>query len=277
MSYKTILAVVRVDHDESDLRGMIELCREVEAHLSILVVQLAPPPPMGDAGIVPTIWLDDRKDEVIRLEAYVATLNEVLSNAGVSYSVEGKFTEMANAHHELGERARYADLTIVTYGLKLDPDLKSRAIDGCLFNSRSPILLAPSHGRMSLRPKNLMIAWDSSLEAALAVRAARELIAQAETVRIVLVDPKAEAWENGREPGADIGQYLARHSTAVEVDRLSSMRRPVAEVLEQHACDMSADMIVLGAYGHSRLRERIFGGVTRSMIGGSNIPVFMVH
>ncbi len=63
----------------------------------------------------------------------------------------------------------------------------------------------------------------------------------------------------------------------VGVDRLTSMGRPVAEVIQQHAVDMAADMIVMGAYGHSRIRERIFGGVTRSMIEGSAVPVFMIH
>jgi nucleotide-binding universal stress UspA family protein len=277
MSYKTILAVVRVDQEERDLRDAIELCREVDAHLSVVVVQLAPPPPMGDAGIVATVWLDERQDEQARLEAYVAKVDEMLSATGISYSLEGRFTEIAGAGEELGERARYSDLTILGAGLKLDPDLMSRAIDGCLFNSARPILLAPSAGRMSLRPRNVMIAWDSSLEAALAVRAALDLISQAESVRIVLVDPKAGTNKNGQEPGAEIARYLARHSTAVNVDQLSSMGRPVAEVLQQHAADMSADMIIMGAYGHSRIRERIFGGVTRSMIEGSKIPVFMVH
>ncbi|URK87761.1 universal stress protein [Rhizobium sp. RCAM05350] len=209
MPYKTILAVVRVDQEERDLHDAIELCREVDAHLSVVVVQLAPPPPMGDAGIVATVWLDERQDEQKRLEAYVAKVNEMLSTTGISYSLEGRFTEIANAGDELGERARYSDLTIMGAGLKLDPDLKSRAIDGCLFNSARPILLAPSHGRMSLRPRNVMVAWDSSLEAALAVRAALDFIAQAESVRIVLVDPKADTNKNGQEPGADIARYLA--------------------------------------------------------------------
>ena len=277
MSYKSILAVVRVDQEESDLRDAIELCREVDAHLSVVVVQLAPPPPMGDVGIIATVWLDERTDEQARLDADVARVNGLLSAAGISYSLEGRFTEIANAGDELGERARYSDLTVMGAGLKLDPDLKARAVDGCLFNSARPILLAPNAGKMSLRPRNVMIAWDSSLEAALAVRAALDFISQAENVRIVLVDPKADVDKNGQEPGADIARYLAHHSRAVSVDQLTSMGRPVAEVIQQHAADMSADVIVMGAYGHSRISERIFGGVTRTMIEGSAVPVFMVH
>ena len=277
MSCKTILSVVCVNQDEHDLLDAVELCREIDAHLSVVVVQLAPPPPMGDAGVIGTVWLDERKDEQARLDCYVAKVSDMLAETGISFSLEGRFTEIASAGDELGERARYSDLTVMGSGLTSDPDLKSRAIDGCLFNSARPILLAPSRGKISLKPKNVMIAWDSSLEAALAVRAALDFIAQAATVHIVLVDPKAEIRKNGQEPGADIARYLARHSAIVNVDQLSSMGRPVADVLQQHAMDMSADMIVMGAYGHSRIRERIFGGVTRSMIEGSKVPVFMVH
>jgi len=277
MSYKSILAIVGVDQDERDLHAAVELCREVAAHLSVVVVQLAPPPPMGDAGVIATVWLEQSRTEQERLGADVVRLNELLSQTGISCSVEGKFLAMANAGDDLGERARYFDITVIGSALKFDPDLKSRAVDGCLFNSARPMLLASSKGTLSLRPKTVMIAWDSSLEATRAVGAALDLIIQAETVRVVLVDPKADTRENGEEPGADIARYLARYSAAVSIDQLPSMGRPVAEVLQQHAMDISADMIVMGAYGHSRIRERIFGGVTRSMIEGTAVPVFMVH
>ncbi|OJF92758.1 universal stress protein [Pararhizobium antarcticum] len=277
MSYKSILAIVGVDQDARDLQVAVELCRELDAHLSVVVAQLAPPPPMGDAGIIATVWLEQSRAEQDRLEADVVRLNMLLSQTGISFSAEGMFGPMANAGDDLGERARYSDLTIIGAALKFDPDLKSRAVDGCLFNSARPILLMPETGTASLRPKTVMIAWDSSLEAARAVGAALDLIIQAETVHVVLVDPKAATRENGEEPGADIARYLARYSDAVSIDRIPSMGRPVAEVLQQHAADISAGVVVMGAYGHSRIRERIFGGATRSMIEGVAVPVFMVH
>lgn len=277
MSYKSILAVVGLDEEARDLLEGVELCREIDAHLSVAVVLLAPPPPMGDAGVIATVWLEQSRAEQERLEAYVVKVNELLSQTGISYSVEAEFAAIASAGDDLGERARYSDLTIIGSGLKFDPDLKSRAVDGCLFNSARPILLASGKKPMSLRPKTVMIAWDSSLEATRAVGAALDVITQAETVRIILVDPKAGRRQNGEEPGADIGRYLAQHFASVSIDQLPSMGRPIAEVLKQHATDMSADMIVMGAYGHSRIRERIFGGVTLSMIDDANVPVFMVH
>ncbi len=155
---------------------------------------------MGDAGIVAAVWVDERQDEQAKLDAYVTGVATRLSATGISYSLEGRFIETAIAGDELGKRARYSDLTLMGAGLKLDPDLKSRAVDGCLFNSARPILFAPNTGKMSLRPKNVIVAWDSSLEAALAVRAALDFISQAEIVRIVLVDPKADVARVDRNP-----------------------------------------------------------------------------
>lgn len=96
-------------------------------------------------------------------------------------------------------------------------------------------------------------------------------------MHVTLVDPTAIGSASGREPGAEIASYLARHGVNVIVDRLPSMGRPVADVLKLHARDIGADMIVMGAYGHSRLRERLFGGVTKSMIEQCDVPVLMMH
>nr|WP_244422754.1 universal stress protein [Sinorhizobium meliloti] len=93
-------------------------------------------------------------------------------------------------------------------------------------------------------------------------------------VHLVLVDPKTK---NGEEPGADVATYLARHRVKVTVDRLPSAGGPVEEVLAQHARDTSAGLIVIGAYGNSRIRERVFGGVTKSMIDAPILPVLMVR
>lgn len=100
------------------------------------------------------------------------------------------------------------------------------------------------------------------------------MMRNAEGVNLVLVDPSTK---NGEEPGADVAAYLARHGVKVTVDRLPSAGLAVEEVLAQHARDTSADLIVIGAYGHSRIRERVFGGVTKAMIDAPTMPVLMVR
>ncbi|WP_245507170.1 universal stress protein [Rhizobium sp. PP-CC-3G-465] len=277
MSYKSILAIVRVDHSERELRDAVDFCAEADAHLSVLIVQLASPPPIGDAMIISSVWLEERESEKASLDAYIEKVKDIVSATGISCSVEGTYAEAASAEENLGMRARYSDLTIIGSDLELDRDLFSTAVEGCLFRSARPAILAPRGGGVSLRPAKVMIAWDSSLESARAVGAALDLISQAECVHVVVVDPNTGARKNGDEPGADIALYLSRHSANVIVDQLPAMGRSVAEVLQQHATDMGANMIVMGAYGHSRLRERVFGGVTKSMIASRETPVFMAH
>ena len=136
---------------------------------------------------------------------------------------------------------------------------------GCS-KSGTPLLIVPVGSTPTLRPKKVLLAWDSRIEAARAAHEAIDLLVEADDVNVTLVDPEATFGANGPEPGADIATYLARHGVKVTVVRLSSAKHSVADALRQHAVDISADLIVMGAYGHSRLRERIFGGVTKSMI-----------
>ncbi|TIT68729.1 MAG: universal stress protein, partial [Mesorhizobium sp.] len=107
------------------------------------------------------------------------------------------------------------------------------------------------------------------------VRESLDMLKGAEDVRLVIVDPIEDEFHHGEEPGADAAAYLARHGVKVTVDRLPSANHSVADVLRQHAGDVAAELMVMGAYGHSRLRERIFGGVTKSMLEGQSLPVFM--
>ncbi|TIQ01328.1 MAG: universal stress protein, partial [Mesorhizobium sp.] len=100
------------------------------------------------------------------------------------------------------------------------------------------------------------------LEASRAVRESLDLLPGADEVNLVMVDPVADEYRHGAEPGAAAAAYLARHGVNVTVDRLPSLDHSVVDVLRRHALDIAADLMVMGAYGHSRLRERIFGGVT---------------
>ncbi|MER9262815.1 universal stress protein, partial [Mesorhizobium sp. M0619] len=92
-----------------------------------------------------------------------------------------------------------------------------------------------------------------------------------------LVDPEATCTGNGTEPGADIDAYLTRHGARVSVDLLASAGKSAAAVLALHAVDTSADMIVMGACGNRRLRERLFGGVARWIVGKPPLPLFLAR
>lgn len=275
---KTILSIVGVDQADHDLRAAIDVCNEINAHLVVLIVSLAAPPPIGSyAEVVSDAWMQERERDRLNLTARVSSATELLARSGLSFDVTSKYLEAAWADDRLGERARYADLTVAGSELLADGRLKEAVMSGCLFQSARPVLVLPKGSNATLRPNRVLLAWDSRTEAARAVGYAIDLMRNADSVHIALVDPTASVLGSGAEPGADIAAYLARHGIRVTVDQLTGSGRPVADVLNQHAIDMSADLIVMGAYGHSRMRERIFGGVTKAMIDEAQLPVLMAH
>ena len=278
MAFKTILAVTAPDLDDSDLQMAVELCQENDAHLAVLVMVLAAPPPIGGyASVISEAWLEERQEDLDKLQQRTAAVSAFLAAEAVSSDVASAYQEEAWADETIGQRARYTDIVLLGPQLLSHPVLKGKVLEGSLFSSGKPMLLVPAGSTASLNPKRVMIAWDSRLEASNAVSSAMDLLSAADAVHMALVDPVEGESGHGAEPGADIATYLARHGVKVTVDRLPSQGRTVADTLRQHAIDVSADLLVMGAYGHSRLRQRVFGGVTRSMVDDPPLPVLLAR
>jgi len=279
MAFKTILTVAGPEAAwQGDLKLAAELCEQAEAHLSVLVLALAAPPPIGEyAAVVSDSWLRERQTDQKHLDARREEISAFVAASPVSGDVVSGYPEIAWADEMIGRRARYADLTLAGPGLLSTDTLREKVIEGALFWSAKPLLLVPEGARPTLNPKRVLVAWDTRIEATRAVREALELLAAADEVCLALVDPIEGERFHGDEPGADVATFLARHGVKVTVDRLPSENHSVADVLRRHAVDTDAEMLVMGAYGHSRLRQRIFGGVTRSMLENPPIPVFLAR
>lgn len=278
MTLKTILAITGTTAGDEDLAVATALCEEAGLHLSVLIVEPAPAPPTGEfAAMVSDGWIAQRQAGQTRLDERAAAVTAKLAATTVSADVTTAYPELAWADEIVGRRARYADLTLVGPGLPRNDMLGSRAIHGALFSSGTPLMIVPAGGRPTVAPRRVLLAWDAGVEAARAMHAALDLLSAAEAVHLTLVDPVEAETGHGAEPGADAATYLARHGCKVSVDRLPSGGRPIASVLRQHAIDVAADLIVMGAYGHSRLRERMFGGTTKSMIEDASIPVLFAR
>jgi nucleotide-binding universal stress UspA family protein len=177
----------------------------------------------------------------------------------------------------IGRRARYADITLLGPEVLADEWLKRKSIEGVLFHSGKPLLLAPLESSPTMKPRRVLVAWDSLLASSRAVREALDLITGADETRIVLIDPAKGEIYHGDEPGADIAAYLTRHGAHITVDRLPSENRTVPETLKEHATAVAADFLVMGAYGHSQFREYLFGGVTRAVLENPFMPTLMAR
>lgn len=277
MSYRTLLTVLSPDAAEADLRMAAGLAEEIGAHLGVLLVSIAEPPPIGSyAALVTDTWLKQREERDLALAARSTDIADILAPLAVSADVGAEQPEAGWADELIGRRARYADLTVIGPETLADAALRQKVVEGVLFSSGRPLLVVPPGAKPTLKPRTVMIAWDSRIEASRAMREALPLLAGGE-VHIVLVDPEEGEDAHGAEPGADAAAYLARHGARVTVDRLPSEGHSVATILRRHATDCGAELLVMGGYGHSRLRERIFGGVTRSMIEQPALPTLLAR
>ena len=203
MSFKTLLSVIGVDQSDRDLQTAIGLCQETGAHLSVLVVALAAPPPIGEyAAVVSDAWLEEREADMNRLRETATKMTARLADTDVSADVDSTYSEMAWVNDVIGRRARYADLTVLGPDLLTGADLRNTALSGALFESAKPVLIVPEGRAPTLRPKRVLVAWDSRPEAVRAVREALDLLTAAEDVRVVLVDPQASDLGNGPELGS---------------------------------------------------------------------------
>ena len=201
----------------------------------------------------------------------------ILKNTDLRWGVETGVAQLADVGRHVSSRARFSDLVVLPkpYGENRGAELEP-VTEAALFEGHTPAIILPENGAPVPHPKRIMIGWNESTEALSAIRAALPLLQQADDVHVVVIDPPAHG-PTRSDPGGLLSQYLARHDVKVEIDVLSRTLPRISDVLTRCATDMDADMLVMGAYGHSRFREAIFGGATRNMLEQTNVPVLMAH
>ena len=180
--------------------------------------------------------------------------------------------------------ARAADLVVIGQASPDDPSTAAMSDfpADVVINSGRPVLLIPYAGVINSVGKRILVAWDGSKEAARAVTLALPLLQTAAWVQVALIDPAVGAKLVSPEVGEQVLAFLARHGIAAELSRhpsgaLPLRRHEVGETLLSLATDRAADLLVMGAYGHSRFRETILGGVTRTVLESMTIPTLMSH
>lgn len=173
---------------------------------------------------------------------------------------------------------RYADLLVIGQHDAEDENVLSDPAlpEDLVLDSGRPTLVVPYAGKFEQIGQQVMVAWDASREAARAVTDALPLLKMARQVEIVVVNADRRAGTHGNEPGADVALFLARHGVKVDVHQDVS-RIDVGNTLLSRAADAGTDLIVMGAYGHSRMRELVLGGVTRTILSEMTVPVLMAH
>jgi nucleotide-binding universal stress UspA family protein len=184
-----------------------------------------------------------------------------------------------DAYGGLVLQSRYADLVVMGQADRADPAtgaLQQDLPEYVILNGCGPVLVVPFAGHFGAIGKTVAVAWDGSLQAARAVAHALPMLVGAERVVVCMVDPVIGADDHGEEPGADIALRLARHGVKVDVEA-SESDGDVGEALLAKADQVGADLLVMGAYGHTRMREIMLGGATRTVLQSATLPVLLSH
>jgi nucleotide-binding universal stress UspA family protein len=173
-------------------------------------------------------------------------------------------------------QARYADLVVINQTDANDPGA-SHFADSVLLALNRPALLVPHAGTVKTLGDNVLVCWNASAEAARAVSDALPLLKRASKVSVMAVEGRPSPEGHGERPGADIALFLSRHGVRAEVMPTPSGGIDVGNVILSRAYDLGTDLIVMGAYGHARVREMVLGGVTRTILESMTVPVLMSH
>jgi nucleotide-binding universal stress UspA family protein len=279
MLFKTILIAINAAREgDADLLRAADIAAGLDAHLHVLALGLAPPPPSTPYGIVANdVWAGEIREGQEDVETRAQAMLALMRERGVRASADAHYVDRGTVTTLAGRAARYADLTLVVPEGAGGDAMQTWVMDGALFESGRPLLLLPEGVTTFPNPERVMIAWDASVEASKAVRDALGLMKAAKEVHAVLIDPVPSFDGHGAEPGADLATYLGRHGISLTVHRLPREGRKVSEIINRTASDLDAGLIVMGGFGHSRLRQRIFGGTTTSMIQAARVPVLMAH
>jgi nucleotide-binding universal stress UspA family protein len=191
------------------------------------------------------------------------------------YGIRSEWRSLPYLSSEVGVHAYYADLVVIAR-----PESPGQAAgppglaESLVLSSGRPIVVFPPRVTAP-RVGRVLVAWNATRESIRAVADALPLLVEADAVEVLVVDHQRRPEGHGQEPGADIARHLARHGAQVEVRRLSSNGKGVGRLLLSQAAAFRADLLVMGAYGHSHLREWMFGGVTRTVLYEADLPVLL--
>lgn len=271
MTVKDILAIVDTgDEDEQFLKDAREFARFHEAHLSVAILSAVPTPDYALAYTQPYFLLSDYVEAAEEKRAKVAKIGE-----RDGFEVRILSDEPGVLLDKAPAQARYADLVLFgpvdAYSNK---HLRRRLFENIALSSGRPVIVLPAQWKPRAFA-HLSIGWNASREATRALGDALQLAQPGAKIDVIVVDAKPSTKGHGSEPGADIARNLSRHGFDVTVHALSSEGENQSAILVDFARRQRADLLVIGASAHSRLRELFLGGVTHDLVDGAALPVLL--
>lgn len=280
MCLKSVMVFLdEIDHCAARMRYAVELAFHHHAHIigvhvvsGAWIANDAYSRVVGASAIREMVERHDVMENAASADM-LKNFEALVAREGLSY--EFRAIPDADAEQMVRMGSLHTDLVIVGHpppgGLP-----HATSPDAMLLATGIPFLIVPQNWPNDQVAKNVLFAWNASREARRALTDALPLLKAAQSVSVVVVDPQDNP-SHGEEPGADIAQHLCRHGINARVEQLKSNGLAVADVIRNAAMAANHDLIVLGAYSHSRSRELFFGGVTRSLLKDILVPTLIAH
>ena len=249
----------------------------VEAHLAGVAFVYDPviPATVMGGGIPADVIETQRIENERSASAAAARFDAAVKRAGISFETHQFSASAAGAADRFAHLARRFDLAVVGQPQPDGPMMQNLVLETTLFASGRPVLAVPYIRTGGLTLDRVMICWDGGRTAARAIGDAMPLLTRAKTVEVAIFSGERD--KQDEISGADMGQHLARHGLNVTVNRMPLGGMDVGDAILSHAADSNADLMVMGGYGHSRLREFILGGATRTVLQAMTLPVLLSH
>ena len=254
----------------------VSVAATFEARLTGVAFRYAPTAPIAGAEYIPADLIDaQERENAAAAKAAIDRFMAAGKRAGIAVEPLTLGVSYAGVGNRFSRIARRFDLSIVGQAEPEAGAVEEIIAEAALFESGRPVIVVPYIQKAPLKLDRVMVCWDGGRAATRAIADAMPLLQRAGRVEVFIV-----AKERGKEDeieGADMATHLARHGLKVEINRTDVGDSDVADIILSHAADADADFIVRGGYGHSRLREFVLGGVTRTIFRSMTVPVLMAH
>jgi nucleotide-binding universal stress UspA family protein len=277
--YKNLLVNIPTERSPGPvIDGAISLAARFQAQLDAVAVgyESSSMPLVAEGGAaVAAIFEAEREHALERAQAALAVFETEAKRTGLIHSSRAISALQGEAAAILGATARLYDLTVV-----VQPEFDRDTFDNTLaqeilFQSGGPVLFMPYTFRGAFHARRVGICWDGSRLAARAVRDAMPLLEQAEAITIITINAASDVPADAS--AAHLVRYLSRLNVPTEIDNVNTAKANTQSSILSLASDEGLDLLVMGGYGHSRLKETVFGGVTRDMLHSMTVPTLMTH
>ncbi len=274
---------ILVHLDDSDvcthrIRTALSLAKKHDAHVVGVALKIKSTIAEYISEALPS-GFHEAQHEAVELSANKAIKRFELEakEAGISFSTNIIAESAAKAPNVLASYARHTDITIIgqTNEESGGAGFNTALMDAALLETGRPIYLVPYVGKKNQPVKTAVVAWDSSSKAARAINDAIPLLQDREETIILIINSGERKNSHGNEPGVDIVAHLARYGINARIEIQTVTGIGVDTAILNFLADSGADLLVMGAYGHSRLREKAFGGVTHNILKNMTVPVLM--